>query len=374
MKQAAYNLCYLAACAVNGITPSKEKCDEMELDKLYKMSKAHSLSALAAMALNSAGVGISDEWKADRDKAVRKNILFDSERARIFKFMEENGVWYLPLKGIIMKTLYPKLGMREMSDNDILFDKDHQKRMMEFMKESGYTVKSYGRSNHDTYMKEPVFNFELHTRMFSEKTGEPFCSYYAKIKDKLIHDGKTEFGYRMTDEDFYIFMTAHEYKHYRSSGTGLRSLLDRYVYLLRKENMLDFGYIEAECRQLGIADFEREGRLLCEKVFASPKLPALTEAETKMLEYYMFSTTYGTMEQNISNDMKANSGKTTGMSKFGYIWRWIFPGMWYYKDRYPFAYKYKIFIPAVWFYRLLRGIFLRRKHIKKVVNTVNKIK
>lgn len=32
----------------------------------------------------------------------------------------------------------------------------------------------------------------------------------------------------MSDNDYYIHMTAHEYNHYSQGGTGLRSLLDRY--------------------------------------------------------------------------------------------------------------------------------------------------
>ena len=89
MKQAAYDLRYLAACAVNCIMPEKEKIETMDLEKLYKMSRSHSLSALAAMTLSSAGVKISLEWKAEQDKAVRKSILFDNERAKILHFMEQ---------------------------------------------------------------------------------------------------------------------------------------------------------------------------------------------------------------------------------------------------------------------------------------------
>lgn len=55
--------------------------------------------------------------------------------------------------------------------------------------------------------------------------------------------------------------------------------------------------IEKECEILGIADFEKESRSLCMKVFGSIDLPVLCESECEMLEYYMFSTTYGTQKQ-----------------------------------------------------------------------------
>ena len=57
------------------------------------------------------------------------------------------------------------------------------------------------------------------------------------------------------------------FKHFDGSGTGIRSLLDQYVYLNRLEDSLDFPYIDKQCEILGTADFEKENRDLCKKVF-----------------------------------------------------------------------------------------------------------
>ena len=55
----------------------------------------------------------------------------------------------------------------------------------------------------------------------------------------------------------------HTFKHFEGGGTGIRSLLDQYVYLNKLEEALDFRYIEKQCEILGIADFEKENRILC---------------------------------------------------------------------------------------------------------------
>ena len=39
------------------------------------------------------------------------------------------------------------------------------------------------------------------------------------------------------------------------------------MYLNKLEEALDFRYIEKQCEILGIADFEKENRILCKKVF-----------------------------------------------------------------------------------------------------------
>lgn len=60
---------------------------------------------------------------------------------------------YLPLKGIIMKDYYPSVVMRQMSDNDILFDADAWERMEKHMILEGYKAEYVGKGNHDVYHK-----------------------------------------------------------------------------------------------------------------------------------------------------------------------------------------------------------------------------
>ena len=52
------------------------------------------------------------------------------------------GIWYAPLKGILLQALYPKYGMRQMSDNDILYGVEGQKKLIAMMKKRGYKTES----------------------------------------------------------------------------------------------------------------------------------------------------------------------------------------------------------------------------------------
>ncbi|MGM9664494.1 MAG: nucleotidyltransferase family protein, partial [Eubacteriales bacterium] len=252
MKNTAYDMLYLAACAINGIVPDAENID---LDKLYMASKFHSLTVISAMALESAGIALPDKWREERAKSIRKDILLDAERAQILEYFEQNGIWYMPLKGIIMKDMYPKSGMRQMADNDILYDSSFQMQVKEYMESRGYQTKSVGKGAHDTYHKLPVYNFELHTKLYREQSDKTTHDYYTDVKSRLIKDNDNEYGYHFTDEDFYIFMTVHEYKHYSGGGTGLRSLLDCFVYLRAKGDKLDRNYIDGELDKLGLGEF-----------------------------------------------------------------------------------------------------------------------
>ena len=364
MKASAYDMLYLSTCAIRGISPDRDRIQQMNDDALYAVCRFHSLTAVAACALESAGVTLSKRWQDARAKAIRKNLLLDAEREQILDFMEKSGIWYLPLKGIIMKELYPKAGMRQMSDNDILFDSSFQKQLQEYMEKRGYKPESVGKGHHDTYMKPPVYNFEMHTRLYDEcSDGKEISRYYSDVKNRLVKDTDKEYGYHFTDEDFYIYMTVHEYKHYSGGGTGLRSLLDCFVYVRAKGDGLDWDHISRELEKLGLKDFERSSRELCMKVFSGTEPPAMSDNEREMLEYYLLSGTYGTEKNHVENNMKKFSEKTGSKSKFRYIMRRIFPELEVYKEHYPFFYKHRILLPIGWLYRLFKGIILKSRRI-----------
>lgn len=146
------DLLYLLGCGVNEKMPAKayiktfqEAYDEDKMQMMYRFSKAHFVEALTGTVLKKAGVKLPIEWEQSIAKAIRKVILFDRERAEIFSYMDEQRIWHMPLKGVILKEFYPSIGMRQMSDNDILFDKDYAKQIRDYMISRGYEVEFLSR-------------------------------------------------------------------------------------------------------------------------------------------------------------------------------------------------------------------------------------
>ena len=138
---------------------------------MLQTAKAHSVSAMVCMALEQTDTFRNAEestrlkWIDAKNKAVRKNLLLDTERHQLEKEFAKNGIWYMPLKGSILKDWYPKFGMREMADNDILFDEKKRNDVKQIFQNRGYTVESYGKINHDAYEKPPIYNFEMHVEL-----------------------------------------------------------------------------------------------------------------------------------------------------------------------------------------------------------------
>ena len=296
-KKVLDDLVYLAACAVNGQVPEKSRTDGMDLSLVYEAAQNHKLAAAAGMALESAGIR-NEAFVQAVAKAMRKNALLDADRAELTRKLEEAGIWYMPLKGAILKDLYPRFGMREMADNDILVDAARAKDVGLIMQELGFEVEQAGKDHHDEYTKPPVSNFEIHRMLFSGTDNVTMHEYYADVDKRLIPDKEGSFGRHFSTEDFYLYLVAHEYKHYSDGGTGLRSLLDIYVYMQKFGNRLNMEYIECEVKKLGISDFERQSRHLALNLFDGCELSA---EDKEMLEYIVFSGTFGTTEHSIEN-------------------------------------------------------------------------
>ena len=346
----ADDVIYLASCAVNRKVPECERISIMDLDAVYSLASRHMITAAIAFSLESAGY---------RDKrssnaiavAMRKTAIFDKAWGEIRQELEKAHIWYLLLKGAYLKEMYPKYGMRQFSDYDILFDGSRAGDVKAIMEKHGFTATHFGSSNHDIYHKVPCLNFEMHRALFGSWHDEKVYEYYKDVGERLLRES----GYerRFKPEDFYIYSLAHEHKHYVESGTGLRSLLDTWVYL--NHVTLDEEYVAREVGKLGIADFEKQNRSLSIHLFDGKKL---TESEREMLDYVLSSGTFGTMQHRVDNKMRMK-----GWSKMQYaLSRFFVPVSKKNRDYaayagvYPFFYKHKILLPLLPFYRTFCAI------------------
>ena len=342
--KALMDVTYLCGCAVREEKPDADRIAEMNLEQVYEAANSHLLTAAAGMALESAGIH-NERFTQAILAAQRKNALLDADRAKVLTGLEKAAIWYMPLKGAILKELYPRYGMRQMADNDILFDASRAGDVRRIMEGMGFSTERFDQSNHDVYHKKPVSNFEMHRSLFDEYSWSILEQYYRGVKDRLIKDDGNQFGYHFSPEDFYIYIVSHEYKHYSLGGTGIRSLLDTYVYL-RKVKMNE-GYIESEMEKLGISDYEGTNRQLSLHLFGGE---SLTGKEQEMLKYIFSSGTYGTMTNHISNEISQKG-------RLGYFLSRLSLPMDVMKMIYPILKKAPWLYPAMWLWRLVSRSF-----------------
>ena len=330
-----------------------------------KLSKKHSTTALLYKALINTKAQIDKEYINKLEEYyfanIRKVVLFERERNKLYECLNKNHIDYLPLKGLVIRDYYIDAYSREFADNDILFA-GKEDVIKKFFVSRGYKVESYKKSAHDVYLKKPIFNFEMHRALFNKH--EDYPSYVSYFKDYLNRSiVKEKYEHELTKEDFYIYFTAHTYKHYQDGGCGIRTLVDYYVFL-RKNPNLDFIYINKELDKLDLHSFSDEFSSLANKVFNKQNL---NEQEKENLLFIASSGTYGTLQHSVTKGINKKG-------KFRYLMSRIFPPMSFYKTAYPFMYKTKILIPVAWFARLFRIIFTNPKKATAELKLISKTK
>ena len=393
---------------------NEENSQKIYIGRIYYIAKKHNLVSIMAQAMEKLGFeSDSDIWKRwlkEKNQLIYKSVLMDVEREAIQDFFEENNIWYMLLKGMVIRKYYPAPELREMADNDILFDNKYSKEVYEFMTARGYKSDDYNKGYHDEYLKPPAYNFEMHRQLVSSKERPKWYEYYKDVKSILINDANGKNQFYFSDNDFYVYFIVHTYKHFLNSGMGLRTVLDVYLYLNNLQDKLDFDYIEEQLKKLDAYDFEQTFRSLAFKMFGEKakegnvaadelqgsfddkeqdmlresfdakkqdKLCGSFDAkeqdkwwnsfdakEQEMLSYILDAGTYGNLENSVAHKMGYTKGeKKKASDKAKYIFRRLFPSMDTIEEFFPFFYKHKWAIPFLYIYRIGKIPFTRRKKV-----------
>lgn len=365
---------------------NEENSQKIYIGRIYYIAKKHNLVSIMAQAMEKLGFeSDSDIWKRwlkEKNQLIYKSVLMDVEREAIQDFFEKNNIWYMLLKGMVIRKYYPAPELREMADNDILFDNKYSKEVYEFMTARGYKSDDYNKGYDDEYLKPPAYNFEMHRQLVSSKERPKWYEYYKDVKSILIKDtnenretaannesNNTSNQFYFSDNDFYVYFIVHTYKHFLNSGMGLRTVLDVYLYVSNLQEKLDFDYIEEQLKKLDAYDFEQTFRSIAFKMFdenlEDRKWWDLFDVkEQEMLSYVLDAGTYGNLENSVAHKMGYTKGeKKKASDKVKYIFRRLFPSMDTIEEFFPFFYKHKWAIPFLYIYRIGKMPFTRRKKV-----------
>lgn len=343
-------------------TPPCELPDGVTFDSVYKLASDHSISNMifyAVEKLKKQPEGpLLSSWAEARDKALVADITQLSELELIKEAFTENNIRFLPLKGSILKWLYPQTDMRTMSDIDILIDEENAEKVKEIMVSLGYTSHNFGADVDDLYSKPPYMNIEVHRRLFGN-IGNDFADVFSDPWSMCLPTDKCE--KELCPEAFLAYIIAHGIKHYNLGGTGIRSFLDVFVYICKEGPDIEktISILEGS----GQSELARDFIKLSQVWFGDEKA---TDRTDKMTEYILTSGTYGTMENEAENKIKTHG-------RAGYVLCLLFPSMEYMKELYPIVRKYPFLYPVFWVVRLVTRPFkFRRENLIKLKRILKK--
>lgn len=359
-------LIHLLVCALNGKKP-EEKPETVSFEQIYALALKHDVANLAYYAVEKLEQqpepALGSAWKEIRDKAIVKGITQIYERDQIITALTAAGIDICPLKGCLLKEMYPQQDMRMMADLDILMKPEKASAVDRILTSMGYRCEVSGIGAHDEYFKKPVMHVEMHYKLMDEEAvGEDKLSYYRNVWERLMPDSQNTHLYRMSWNDFYIYFIAHLAKHYYMGGTGIRSIMDIHIFLARHGQDLDQQYLKTELEKIKLWDIKED----CEKLAAvwfGDEAP--DERLLEMTEFIIQSGTYGTIENALPHRVEKGIARSSN-SKFRYLIRRLFPPCNKMQYKFPVVRKYPFLLPFCWIIRIVRCItdVRKRKNLK----------
>ncbi len=350
-----------------GITGEKANLGaDFSLEGLLPFFKKQEISAICYYGAVNCGVDGSLPEMQILFKQVCAGMAASQRQDRIarelYDLFDREQFAYMPVKGLLLRELYPAPEMRLMGDLDILIKLDEYPRIRELMLGLGYIEKV--ESDHELIWNKNGVMIELHKRLIPSYNKD----YYAVFGDGW-QLGKICTGtrYAMTDEDQMVYQIVHFAKHYRDGGIGLRHMVDLYLYRRSRPN-LNEEEIAKSLTELQLLDFYKNIFHTLDVWFAGVPADAISDLITKTV----FGTgLFGSRENHIlSEGVKMQSQNSKRSARGQKLLNAIFLPYKHMCKRYPVLERLPVLLPVMWVVRWVTVVFTRRKNIKKVAGEI----
>lgn len=200
---------------------------------LYELAVDHDMAHLIGFSLFEEGLtDLYAPFEQHHMLAVfrHENILFEQER--VCEALEAASLPHMPLKGALLRALYPEAWMRPSCDVDVLVRVEDLDRALIALAENGFAVGS--RTSHDVALSSSGhIPTELHFRLWENGQSDKIRAMLESVWDTASLVDGTSYQYAMTDGLFYFYHVAHMAKHLVHGGCGIRPFLD--LWLMDKQ-------------------------------------------------------------------------------------------------------------------------------------------
>lgn len=344
--------------------------EDFDLKSAFNLTKKHGIGSM--FYYGAINCGLEEDNPVLQDAflmtcaMISRNAKQIFEIEKLFEKFDESKIEYMPLKGTLLKDMYPKSEMRVMADADILIKTAQYNQIKSIMLDLGYEEKAV--TDHELQWLRPSLYVELHSRLIPSYNKDYYDYYGDGWQLAKLCDGTR---YSMTDEDQMIYLFTHFAKHYRDAGIGLKHIVDLWIYRNNKST-LDEEYIKNELKKLQLDKFYLNIIETLEVWFKGKSSSEITDFVT---DYIFECGAAGSKENYIVSDMLKNSKTISAgkSSKFKRYWYYIFFPYTKMCMKYPFLKKFPIALPIMWVVRWISALMDKNKiaSVNAVVNEVS---
>lgn len=339
-------------------------------EKARKVLYEHHLTAIAVRGAARCGVPRTEpalqKMKIQFCQDIAVSRLQMQQLSAVYEQFEKHGIQYMPIKGAVLKSMYPQPELRMMGDADIMIHQEQYPQIREALLSLGLQEKLI--RDHECTWCNGDFKLELHRRLIPSYNKD-YYSYYGDGWH-LAQPNEQGSACYMGAEDHFIYLLVHFAKHYRDGTISAKNLCDFWVWRRVYPDMNE-AYLQEQLQKLKLLDFYKNILDLLDVWFegATP-----TEAVEILTHTAFQGGIYNVEESEIASYLLKRSVEGNSLSEGRGKWflRKVFPAAIALHRRYPVLKKYPVLLPVIWVWRWFELAFIRRDRVREVTQNARK--
>lgn len=326
--------------------------DNLNINKLYNLAFQNSVQGIMYLIAKKTDIPFTEEMMKNLETSYMTHLVRDVSQKEVMDFIrysfKEKSIDFMLLKGSHLKKLYPISEVRFMADMDVLVHEKDIESATQILTSYGFEI--YLNNGKDiVFTKEPCLTLELHKMLFIEDFF--MHDYFTGVWERAESVGNHE--YKMSYNDLYVYTLSHLAEHYMGAGSCFRPAMDLFLMEYKLGNDIDFEYIDKQFRQIGIIDFAKKMRVLCNCMFSDGEY----DEDLDIMENYIV------LGAPVKNAEAAAKAASTKKSKGRQLFEALFPNFSHMKTRYPLLQKLPVLLPLFWLIRIVTYIFTKNKTV-----------
>ncbi|MGI6264359.1 MAG: nucleotidyltransferase family protein [Acutalibacteraceae bacterium] len=320
-------------------TPDRQKA-------LFRLAKQQDLAPLIGEALTRAGLSSpgdpNDPFQNEMLMAIFRYEGMRHDLEQIGALFDGETIPYIPLKGAVLRDLYPQPWLRTSCDIDVLIHEEDIPRASSLLQEkAGYRY--VAETTHDVSLESPGrVHLELHHHTVEDGRVQNAAAVLENVWDHAIPDGEG-CRYRLSAELVYVYLLAHTAKHLQGGSCGVRPFLDLWIW--RHTQPMEPSVLDPLLETGGLTRFADQAARLGDVWLDGAPPDGVTD---RMREALFAGGVYGST-QTISVVQRQKRG---GRVRF-FLTR-IFESRDNVSDYFPPVGKYPFLLPVGWVVRLVK--------------------
>lgn len=330
-----------------------------EAGALFALARRHDLGHLLSVALEGTALSRDSELFArserERLRALWRSGVLSHEEERVTAFLDREGIPYIPLKGAVVRALWPEPWMRTSCDLDILVrEEDAGRAALLLCRELGYTARGETYHNHSLYSEGDAVHLELHFSLTEGGTSD------AVLARAWEHATPADGARYVLSPEFLLFhLVSHLATHLLNGGGGVRPIVD--VFLVRQQLAYDAAGFAELAREAGLLTFSEAVFSLSEAWLGEGEpAPVSERLGAALLGGRLYSDTDRRAAVEKARRTGREARREARRARRRYFRARLFPGRDRLRVLYPALERHAFLLPFCYLHRLVRLLFGRR--------------